>query len=143
MVQKVIPVYSGSTLKPLTVLHTQKPQVLDFSMVNKNNNFGLINYAFFCDFWCPGKLFYKTAHKSFMMAHFETKIHEKAIESHKINVVKGQMSAMHWECEVIGQGVTQKSYFKVIFRILFFWLHSVSFGTIVSYMVGKLGNKII
>ena len=52
-------------------------------------------------FSCPRKLFTKmfitptfSTSIGFMMAHFEAKKHGKTIESHKSNVVKGQMSAI-------------------------------------------------
>ena len=42
------------------------------------------------------------------MAHFKAKIQEKTLESPKSNVVKGQMSAILRQTEVIGKGGTQK-----------------------------------
>ena len=55
-------------------------------------------FPFFC---CPRKLFTKmfitptfSNSTGFIMAHFEAKKHGKTIESHKSNVVKGQMSAI-------------------------------------------------
>ena len=45
----------------------------------------------------------------FMMAHFEAKSQEKTLLSHKSHVVKGQMSAMLLQTQVMGKGVTQKS----------------------------------
>ena len=78
-------------------------------MVEYLENFGISKYAkiafitekgvfyFFC---CPRKNFIKmfitptfSTSTGFMMAHFEAKKHGKTIESHKSNVVKGQMSA--------------------------------------------------
>ena len=97
-------------------------------------------FLFFC---CPVKLFTKllinptfSTSTSFMMAHFKAKNHEKTIQSLKSNVVKGQMSVMLWQTEVMGKGVTQKSLFigdfleKIFFLGCFvqFWTHSVIHG---------------
>ena len=46
-----------------------------------------------------------------MMAHFEAKIQEKAIENPKTSAVKGQMLVILRQCEVMGKGVTQKVQF--------------------------------
>ena len=50
-----------------------------------------------------------------MNAHFKAKIQEKTLESPKSNVVKGQMSAILRQTEVIGKGGTQTSHLKCFF----------------------------
>ena len=96
-------------------------------MVKELNYFGIAKYVkiaflaegvvfpFFC---CPGKFFTKmvitptfSTSTGFMMAHFEAKIQEKAIENPKTSAVKGQMLVILRQCEVMGKGVTQKVQF--------------------------------
>ena len=60
-------------------------------------------------FCCPGIFF--TISTGFMMAHFEAKIQEKAIENPKTSAVKGQMLVILRQCELMGKGVTQKVQF--------------------------------
>ena len=113
--------------EPISVIHIQKPQSLYFLMVKELNYFRIAKYVkiaflaervvfpFFC---CPGKLFTKmvitptfSTSTGFMMAHFEAKIQEKAIENPKTSAVKGQMLVILRQCEVMGKGVTQKVQF--------------------------------
>ena len=69
-------------------------------------------------FCCPGIFFTKkvitrsfSISTGFMIAHFEAKIQEKAIENPKTSAVKGQMLVILRQCEVMGKGVTQKVQF--------------------------------
>ena len=96
-------------------------------MVKEQSHFGMeksVKIAYIAErrvfpiFCCPGKLFTKmfitptfSTSTGFMMAHFEAKIQEKAIENPKTSAVKGQMLVILRQCEVMGKGVTQKVQF--------------------------------